>query len=166
MRLRTRGRRNSRRRVPQLNTTATADISFMLLIFFLVTTSMDPDKGLRRQLPPRDNMTEVKAVDVDKDKVLTIDLTASGKVSINDTICTDNQLCSRVCEFVKRVGDEHIIELKADKTANYDSYFHLQNLLVHTYKNMLHGKYRQRISEEFVSADQPTAETISTPSNQ
>ena len=34
-----------------LNTTSTADISFVLLIFFLVTTSMDMDKGLARQLP-------------------------------------------------------------------------------------------------------------------
>ena len=34
------------RHVPSLNTTSTADISFMLLIFFLVTTNMDIDKGL------------------------------------------------------------------------------------------------------------------------
>ena len=37
-----------RRSVPQLNTTSTADISFMLLIFFLVTTNMDVDKGITR----------------------------------------------------------------------------------------------------------------------
>ena len=42
----------SKHRVPGLNTTSTADISFMLLIFFLVTTNMDVDKGLSRQLPP------------------------------------------------------------------------------------------------------------------
>ena len=42
-----------RRSVPQLNTTSTADISFMLLIFFLVTTNMDVDKGITRQLPPQ-----------------------------------------------------------------------------------------------------------------
>ena len=41
-----------RKKVPGLNTTSTADISFMLLIFFLVTSSMDTDKGLPRQLPP------------------------------------------------------------------------------------------------------------------
>src|SRR3712207_8700574 len=35
-----------------LNTTSTADISFMLLIFFLVASSMNVDKGLMRQLPP------------------------------------------------------------------------------------------------------------------
>jgi len=44
--------KNRQRRVPELNTTSTADISFMLLILFLVTTSMDIDKGLSRQLPP------------------------------------------------------------------------------------------------------------------
>lgn len=41
-----------KRTVPQLNATSTADISFMLLIFFLVTTSMDLDKGLGKKLPP------------------------------------------------------------------------------------------------------------------
>ena len=41
-----------KRQVPSLNTTSTADISFMLLILFLVTSSMDIDKGLTRQLPP------------------------------------------------------------------------------------------------------------------
>ena len=44
--------RRRKREVPGLNTTSTADISFMLLIFFLVTTNMDVDKGLIRQLPP------------------------------------------------------------------------------------------------------------------
>ena len=41
--------------MPSLNTTSTADISFMLLIFFLVVSSMDIDKGLERLLPPIDN---------------------------------------------------------------------------------------------------------------
>ena len=47
--------RRQKHRVPALNTTSTADISFMLLIFFLVASSMDVDKGLSRQLPPADN---------------------------------------------------------------------------------------------------------------
>ena len=42
------------RDVPELNTTSTADISFMLLVFFLVTSSMDTDMGLGRKLAPMD----------------------------------------------------------------------------------------------------------------
>lgn len=149
MRLKNRSRRNQKRRVPQLNTTATADISFMLLIFFLVTTSMDPDKGLRRQLPPRDTQTEVKAVDVDRNKVLTISINANNDICINDTTVNDRQLAQRIVQHVKKLGDDHILELQASRTANYDTYFHLQNLIVRTYRTDLKGKYKQRISETF-----------------
>ena len=40
------------RKVPDVNTSSTADIAFLLLIFFLVTSSMDTDSGLARRLPP------------------------------------------------------------------------------------------------------------------
>lgn len=149
MRLRTRGRRKMKRKVPQLNTTATADISFMLLIFFLVTTSMDSDKGLRRQLPPRDTQKEVKAVDVEREKVLTIAITPEGEYSVNDTIVKDKELAKRIAQHVRHIGDEHIIELQASSSADYDSYFHLQNIIVETYRTDLKGKYKQRISETF-----------------
>lgn len=43
---------NSKRKVPGINGSSTADIAFILLIFFLITTSMDTDKGLKRRLPP------------------------------------------------------------------------------------------------------------------
>ena len=56
-------RRRYREQIPELNTSSTADISFMLLIFFLVTSSMDTDKGLLRQLPPLQE-EEVKPNDV------------------------------------------------------------------------------------------------------
>lgn len=42
----------TKRKVPPINGSSTADIAFILLIFFLITTSMDTDKGLRRRLPP------------------------------------------------------------------------------------------------------------------
>lgn len=41
-----------KRKVPGINASSTADIAFMLLIFFLITTSMDTDRGLARRLPP------------------------------------------------------------------------------------------------------------------
>ena len=41
-----------KRKVPEINSSSTADIAFLLLIFFLVTTTMAVNKGLSRQLPP------------------------------------------------------------------------------------------------------------------
>ena len=61
--------RRKRREVPGLNTTSTADISFMLLVFFLVTTSMDVDKGMNRQLPPKQDEKQ-EMMDVDRSKVM------------------------------------------------------------------------------------------------
>ena len=41
-----------KREVPEINSSSTADIAFLLLIFFLITTSMDTDRGLATRLPP------------------------------------------------------------------------------------------------------------------
>ena len=40
----------SKRKTPGINGSSSADIAFMLLIFFLITTSMDTDKGLASRL--------------------------------------------------------------------------------------------------------------------
>lgn len=70
---------------PGLNTTSTADISFMLLIFFLVTTSMDVDKGLLRQLPsPEPQKKERQESVVDKNNLMAIHLTAGDTLLVND----------------------------------------------------------------------------------
>ena len=40
------------KKTPELNTSSTADMAFLLLCFFLMTTTMDQDLGLQRRLPP------------------------------------------------------------------------------------------------------------------
>ena len=99
-----------RRRVPQLNTVATADISFMLLIFFLLTTSMNNEEGLARQLPPLEIRNESMPTNVDKDRVLTVTINAESKFVINDTTISNTQLAEKLICFIREKGKEHIIE--------------------------------------------------------
>ena len=123
-------------RVPTLNTTSTADISFMLLIFFLVTTSMDIDKGLSRQLPPLDDDKEEQVIDMRRDHVLKLTVTADNKLLINDSLTNVQMLRQQVMDFVEQCPDrrKHVISVEVDREANYDTYFNMQNEIVAAYR--------------------------------
>ena len=91
-----------KRKVPGLNASSTADISFILLIFFLVTTSMDTDSGLARRLPPppEDNQEDAE-LDVKERNVLKVLVNARGQVLCGDEFIEVDQLCDKAKEFVK-----------------------------------------------------------------
>ncbi len=57
-----------KRKVPDINSSSTADIAFLLLIFFLITTSMDTDRGLARLLPPPPEEDQDREKNTDKIK--------------------------------------------------------------------------------------------------
>lgn len=131
-------RRHDRRRVPSLNTTATGDISFMLLVFFLVITSMDTDKGLLRKLPPQDNEKEETIADIDKRNVLQLTLTASGDILADGKPLNGDSLRKEVMTFVDKKADrrKHIISISVDPKADYSSYFNMQNEIVAAYNTL------------------------------
>ena len=89
--------RRKQHETPGLNTTSTADISFMLLIFFLVTTSMDVDKGLLRQLPsPEPQKKEQQQSVVDKANLMALRLTAGGR---DDVLAVFNSVVRTASRF-------------------------------------------------------------------
>jgi biopolymer transport protein ExbD len=62
-----------KRKVPNLNASSMADISFLLLIFFLVTSSMDTDSGLARRLPPPpQSEEELQKMDVQRRNLMVV----------------------------------------------------------------------------------------------
>ena len=71
----------NKRKIQEINAGSMADISFLLLIFFLVATTMNTDSGLARMLPPMpDENTEQKPSDIKERnlmKVLTSFLTVT-----------------------------------------------------------------------------------------
>jgi len=147
-----------RRDIPELNTTSTADISFMLLIFFLVTSSMDTDKGLPRQLPPAPNDTEIQETIVKERNVLVVSISETNKLTVGNEQVTPEQLTEHVARFVaneandpslpemstrqlhllgtRPVSDRHIINIQAHRNASYDTYFLMQNAIVAGYQQI------------------------------
>ena len=122
-------------RVPGLNTTSTADISFMLLIFFLVTTNMDVDKGLTRQLPPADKQ-EQQLSQVMKGTLMKVAITKDNVLLVDGKPTKVSQVCALAEHFVRRVGKKHLIKIVAAPEANYDIYFQLQDQLVMAYNRL------------------------------
>ena len=63
----------ARKKTPEINASSTADIAFLLLTFFLMTTTMDVDSGLFRRLPPMPPPDQVIAPPVAKrNTILTV----------------------------------------------------------------------------------------------
>ena len=140
--------RRKRREVPGLNTTSTADISFMLLVFFLVTTSMDVDKGMNRQLPPKQDEKQ-EMMDVDRSKVMSLALSEEGLLTIDEKPANIDKIRRQLKEFIVSTGPSHIIELKTDRTCDYDTYFHLQNEIVRSYREIRDAAAKQQFGKPY-----------------
>ena len=140
--------RRKRREVPGLNTTSTADISFMLLVFFLVTTSMDVDKGMNRQLPPKQDEKQ-EMMDVDRSKVMSLALSEEGVLTIDEKPADIDKIRRQLKEFIVTIGPSHIIELKTDRKCDYDTYFHLQNEIVRSYREIRDAASKQQFGKPY-----------------
>lgn len=140
--------RHRQHSVPQLNTTSTADISFMLLIFFLVTTNMDVDKGLARQLPPPERQERQESV-VDKGTMLELTLTADNRLLADGRPMPVSRLRARVEAFVTQVGPRHLIKVQADPAASYDAYFQVQNALAAAYGRLRNAEARRLYGRDY-----------------
>lgn len=128
--------RHDKRTVPQLNTTSTADISFILLVFFLIMTSMDVDKGLTRMLPPISDESRQETTDIEKHNVLSIIIMPDGRISVDGRLLGIDQLRQKTATFVanSKGNPGRVIMIEIDRKAPYNTYFNVQNEIAAAYK--------------------------------
>ncbi len=136
-------RHRRRSEVPSLNTSSTADISFMLLIFFLVTSSMDAGKGLHRQLPPPPQEEE-QVADIRQEDILTIVIDANNQMTLNGDSIGISRIEQEVRKFAAVNPKHRVIAIETAPETTYDTYFQLQNAIVAAYKPL---KCTPRVSE-------------------
>lgn len=98
----------------EIPTSSLADIVFLLLIFFLVSTSMNPDKGLGLTLPPPGE--EVKVLTTN---VLNIFINAQGKVLFKDEVVEIEDI-ERLVRSEIAENPKLIISLQTDLKAKYE----------------------------------------------
>ena len=165
-----------KKKVPGLNQSSTADISFILLIFFLITTSMDTDMGLARRLPrPPEENQEDATMDIKSRNILYVRMNAAGQLWVKDEMESGfedlRNLRNRVKEFVKNeknlskypekhvknidilgqcfVTDKHVISVQTDRGTPYAVYFEVQNELVAAYNELRNELSTQKFGRPY-----------------
>ncbi|WP_422081805.1 ExbD/TolR family protein [Ulvibacterium sp.] len=146
---------------PEVNAGSMADIAFLLLIFFLVTTTIETDAGLDRMLPP------IEPPDTDviikQKNIFQVNINRSGQLLADEELIDLKDLRSKAIAFLDNGGDgtcnyckgrrnaessdnpsKAIISLKNDRETKYGTYITVQNELVGAY-NELRNREAQRL---------------------
>ena len=141
----------SKRKTPGLNTGAMSDISFLLLTFFLLTSSINTEQGIPRKLPPpkKEDAQDLK-VDINKRNVLNVVVNFRDEILVNGDQILVNELKAKAKEFfanptndpslpekvskpIDGIGDfqvsKGVVSLTNDQGTSYNMYVQVQNEL-------------------------------------
>ena len=173
-----------KRKTPGINGSSSADIAFMLLIFFLITTSMDTDQGLARRLPPpvpKDQKNDAD-VDIKKRNLLVVLVSSGNQIMCGGEITDIKQLKDKVKEFVenpyndankpekvevdvpyfgkKMVSKNHVISLQSDRGTSYQAYIDVQNELAAAYNELRDDVSKEKFGKAFMDLDEEQQKAV------
>jgi len=92
----------SRKQFPKINAGSMADIAFLLLIFFLVTTTMEVDSGILRKIPEK--RPEIKEILIKNKNILEVDINSNNIVFVEDNEIDISELKQIVLNFIDNGG--------------------------------------------------------------
>ena len=100
----------------EIPTSSMADIAFLLLIFFLVTTTIDMDKGLGMVLP-----AEGEEMEISKKNILNCLINSTGNVLLGGEAVDIKNLAKAVRQKIAQ-NDKLVISVKAHNASRYEDY--------------------------------------------
>jgi biopolymer transport protein TolR len=140
----------SRRNAPEVNAGSMADIAFLLLIFFLVTTTIETDQGINRKLPPMEPPEE--DIQIKEKNIFTVLVNRNDQLLVEDQLMELSELREAAIAFLDNGGDrtcdycegekdpnssdnpdKAVISLQNDAETSYGAYIAVQNELVAAY---------------------------------
>ncbi len=147
----------SRRGTGEFNTSSMADIAFLLLVFFLMVTTIDTDKGILRRLPP---MPDGPIVDVKikKRNIFEIRVNARDDLLVEGEYAQIEQLRELTKRFILNYGvnpslsdnpQEAVVSLKNDRGTSYDIYIQVQNELTAAYNEVRNAESQRRFGKAY-----------------
>ena len=146
-----------KRKTPGVNASSSADIAFMLLLFFLMTSSMDTDQGLPRRLPqpvPKDQKTDTE-VDIKKRNLLVVLVSSTNQIMCGGELTDIKQLKDKVKEFIDNpYNDAHLPE------TSYQAYIDVQNELARAYTELRDDISKKKFGKAFVDLDEDQQKAV------
>ena len=140
------------KKTPELNTSSTADMAFLLLCFFLMTTTMDQDLGLQRRLPPiPDKNQKVEDQKVNRRNIIVVKINSADRLLAGTDPMHVSQLKDKIKVFLTNPANDAnlpekeeiqiegygpcmvskgVISLQNDRGTSYQAYMAVQNELV------------------------------------
>ena len=147
-----------RRRLPEINAGSMADIAFLLLIFFLVTTTMDQDTGIARKLPPMPEEEQEKPPEIKSKNIYVVLINSKNELLVEGEWTEISQLKSGAKEFINNNGadpassdspEKAIISLQNDRGTEYVTYIRVQNELAAAYNELRNDAALSKFGEQF-----------------
>jgi biopolymer transport protein ExbD len=131
-----------KRESQEINAASMADIAFLLLIFFLLITTIETSEGIARKLPPMPEKDKEIVIDVNARNVLEVRVNAADQLLVEGEYATIKELKDITKRFIMNYGKDPnmsdlpkdaIVSLKNDRGTSYDTYIQVQNELTKAY---------------------------------
>ena len=151
-----------------------ADIAFLLLIFFLVTTTMETDRGISRKLPPMQDEDVVPPI-IRQKNIFTVIVSRDNQLLVEDQLMELKDLRKAAVEFLDNGGgvgeeacdycqgardpqssdnpDKAIISLVNDRKTEYGTYISVQNELVGAYNQLRNREANRLFNMDFIQME-------------
>ena len=149
-----------RRGLQEINAGSMADIAFLLLIFFLVTTTMDVDSGIARKLPPmpEEEMQEDDS-QINAKNIYVVLINTNNQLLVEGELTDISQLREGAKRFINNNGidpnlsenpDKAIISLQNDRGTEYKTYIQVQNELAAAYNELRNDAALNKFGKRYI----------------
>jgi biopolymer transport protein ExbD len=151
-----------RRANPEINASSMADIAFLLLIFFLVTTTIDTDKGIRVKLPEWSDIPPPN-IKMNERNVFSVLVNANNELLVRGELMEKSVLREKAKEFIMNPQGSPdlaekptraVISLKNDRGTEYETYLTVYNELKAAYNEIWEEQSQAKFGRSF--ADLPS----------
>ena len=159
-----------RRGLQEINAGSMADIAFLLLIFFLVTTTMDVDSGIARKLPPMpDEEMQEDDSQINAKNIYVVLINTNNQLLVEGELMDISQLREGAKRFINNNGidpnlsetpDKAIISLQNDRGTEYKTYIQVQNELAAAYNELRNDAALDKFGKRYIDLNKTDKKEI------